>query len=936
MSKVTQPRSLKKIKAKPESIVHIERFYNIKLNENDKADVNKIDGDTLSKNTYKLDAENNVIGINLNDCNINDITPIYSLTKLVHLNLTSNLIRDVSGLQELTCLTDLYLGGNDIQNISGIEKCCNLTYFIIWNSKIKDFSPISKLLKLEKLYCQNTGLLDLSFIAPLINLDTLAISENMCDISTMPIMDNLCALTASIQNFNDLEHFLKFKSLTYLDVSDSNIKIVSKEIAKKFSWLDRAVGDERLFMSSIKSKRNTHPARIDLNNNPLSFPPVSVLELGEEAIVNYYDTTDKFGYAPLSEGRIIVVGDGSAGKSSLIERILHDSFEQGKNQTNGIKIDNWKLNHKDGRLLTFHIWDFGGQEIQHAVHKFFFTEGCLYVLVLDNRKEEEPEYWLQQIESLGRGAPVLVVFNKHDDNAIEIADKKFLKEKYPNIIGFYNTSCKTGYGIHDFKEDLQCEVIKLRTVDEQFPNNWFSIKKTIEKRTSGEKHYLSLDEFKNVCVENNVPSYATQKLLLKYFSTIGAITWFGDTYLSLLHVLSPAWITQGVYKIITSKKTAKLLGHINISDFSELLQPLNEYEYTYDDSHYGYILGMMRKFDLCYTADEENILLPSAFGKEPGVEYSDFKGHGVRTYVLSFKDYMPIALIHRFIAKKLSETFENNYWYSGIVIRDTKSKSLAMVQADREAKRIYIRIKGNSQLGVWEHVRREFSSIANSYASVNYTELILLDEKNNATVSYEDLISHIAAGKALYFHPKLQKDFNVGYLMGLFESKEHSISKFKEGNYQINSDAYSIRDRNLPGIAISILNNNSPTVNANFAVNINIELVNEIGSSVKGDAIFLLEQIGKSNKLLSDALEKIVLFAQDAKGAQNSGDVKEKGWTRKLKGTLETIGSASEQLKKMQDGGETMKAMIKGIHDLVSHFQMSDIADLCDKLQNLF
>ena len=46
-----------------------------------------------------------------------------------------------------------------------------------------------------------------------------------------------------------------------------------------------------------------------------------------------------------------------------------------------------------------------------------YKQGCLYVLVLDNRKEEEPEYWLQQIESLGGKAPVLVVFNKQDENA---------------------------------------------------------------------------------------------------------------------------------------------------------------------------------------------------------------------------------------------------------------------------------------------------------------------------------------------------------------------------------------------------------------------------------------------------------------------------------------------------------------------------------------
>ncbi len=47
---------------------------------------------------------------------------------------------------------------------------------------------------------------------------------------------------------------------------------------------------------------------------------------------------------------------------------------------------------------------------------------------------------------------MLVVSNKHDENAADTVDRKYLKEKYPNIIRFYNTSCKTGFGIEDFKK----------------------------------------------------------------------------------------------------------------------------------------------------------------------------------------------------------------------------------------------------------------------------------------------------------------------------------------------------------------------------------------------------------------------------------------------------------------------------------------------------
>ena len=114
-------------------------------------------------------------------------------------------------------------------------------------------------------------------------------------------------------------------------------------------------------------------------------------------------------------------------------------------------------------------------------------------------------------------------------------------------------------------------------------------------------------------------------------------------------------------------------------------------------------------------------------------------------------------------------------------------------------------------------------------------------------------------------------------------------------------------------------------VNTTVNIDIDIQLVNEKSSTIKGDADYLLEILGESNKTLSDALKKVMQFADDAKAARNSGDVKEKGWGRKLKGVLETLGSAGEQLKKVKDGGETLKSILNGIKDLADHFNLHDI-----------
>ncbi|RZL32479.1 MAG: GTP-binding protein, partial [Pedobacter sp.] len=377
--------------------------------------------------------------------------------------------------------------------------------------------------------------------------------KNISTLAKLPKLKKAFLNNNQIEDLNPLEGLVQNSDLEF-DLEGNLVKNIELAIARKFHLIENGEIPENGVLSDMN--------HLEYTDNILTMPPYSVLELGSETLKNYYDGCQNFGKAPLSEGRIIFIGDGSSGKSSLIEKLLHGTFTLGRKQTNGIKIEQLNIRHpEDNRDLVFNIWDFGGQEIQHAVHKFFFTEGCLYVLVLDNRKEEEPEYWLQQIESLAGGAPVIIVFNKQDENPAETADRKYLKEKYPNIVSFFNTSCQSDMGIVDFKNRLLNEVVKLQTVDEEFPKNWLSIKKAIQRGTSGVNNYIKYEYFKMICDEYETTNENAQKLLLKYFNTIGSVTWFGeDTHLKFFHVLNPAWITQGVYKILTAEKTAQNQG----------------------------------------------------------------------------------------------------------------------------------------------------------------------------------------------------------------------------------------------------------------------------------------------------------------------------------------------------------------------------------------
>jgi internalin A len=78
-------------------------------------------------------------------------------------------------------------------------------------------------------------------------------------------------------------------------------------------------------------------------------------------ILDYYFRPKR----PLLEAKLILVGRGAVGKTSLVNRLVHNTFGKEK-KTEGIKITGWDVPLPSGNEAHLNVWDFGGQEIMHA------------------------------------------------------------------------------------------------------------------------------------------------------------------------------------------------------------------------------------------------------------------------------------------------------------------------------------------------------------------------------------------------------------------------------------------------------------------------------------------------------------------------------------------------------------------------------------------
>ena len=193
---------------------------------------------------------------------------------------------------------------------------------------------------------------------------------------------------------------------------------------------------------------------------------------------------------PLNEVKLILVGRGGAGKTSIVRALRGLPFRHTEASTPGIALADWEMRGCKGGDVTAHIWDFAGQVITHALHQFFFSVRTVYVLVLtgrENSEREDAEYWLRLIKAFGTGddgesPDVVVALNKWDVNGCRPkVDRSALEERYPLIRGFVEVDCKTNRGIAKLEEMLKRQVGHMKWVRDPFKASWDQVRRSLTK-----------------------------------------------------------------------------------------------------------------------------------------------------------------------------------------------------------------------------------------------------------------------------------------------------------------------------------------------------------------------------------------------------------------------------------------------------------------------
>nr|MDO8075923.1 GTP-binding protein [Candidatus Freyarchaeota archaeon] len=158
--------------------------------------------------------------------------------------------------------------------------------------------------------------------------------------------------------------------------------------------------------------------------------------------------------------KIIVIGDGAVGKTSLTIRFAHGYFKEDYKMTIGVDfaVKTVTVDTRGGvRVAKLQIWDTGGQERFSYIRPLYYRGAMGGLLVFDVTKRESFEHldgWLEEVGRHCSSIPMIMVGNKTDMPGRAVSVEEALEFAINRNMLYFETSAKEGTNVESAFGDL--------------------------------------------------------------------------------------------------------------------------------------------------------------------------------------------------------------------------------------------------------------------------------------------------------------------------------------------------------------------------------------------------------------------------------------------------------------------------------------------------
>ena len=633
---------------------------------------------------------------------------------------------DLTPLIPLINLQLLYISRTNVSNLYPLAGLKNLQFLGMSRTRVSDLTPLAKLTNLQTLDISSTNISNLVALCGLENLQNLFVSNTkISDLRPLLGLKHLNQLDLSSTLITELTPLANLGTLTWLDISSTEVNdiaalipIIKKNILIRDSRITRSIKladrPTRLF-EDWKNGWNNSSVYVDTIK--LTNPPTEIVKQGNAAILNFLHETVAQGTDHLYEAKMLLIGEGGAGKTSLLRRLYQTDqpLPDEKDTTKGIAIHRHEFRLDNERNFRLNVWDFGGQEIYHATHQFFLTKRSLYVLLDDTRKDDKTvqdagfKYWLEVADLLGDHSPVLIFQNEKGGRSKTI-DESGIKAKFNNVKDVYRGNLKQPGAADSLRKAVEFYAQNLPHIGEELPAKWVTIRADIEQLAEKEP-FISRQDYFDIYQKHLDFDRDKALHLSRYLHDLGVFLHFQDEpLLARTVILQNTWATEAVFKMLDDETVKRKLGHFDSADCRRVWQ-----DTVYADMHLE-LLALMQKFELCYRLPDTQAdiwLAPQLLPPSKPEALLDWQQPGDLTLRYRY-EFLPRGIVsrlmvrmHRFVKRpELS-------WISGALFERGGTELLAEVPA--KGGEIVLRARGPERKELLSVISADLDALNDSF-----------------------------------------------------------------------------------------------------------------------------------------------------------------------------------------------------------------------------
>ena len=511
--------------------------------------------------------------------------------------------------------------------------------------------------------------------------------------------------------------------LTTLDLDFNRLTTVPESIGQFADLSELTLDNNQLSALPESIGRLARLDTFTYGGNPLSSPPREVQAQGSGAVLAFLRAV---AVSPVERwnSKLLVVGEATVGKTSLVKQLFDEEFNPQEGQTHGLRVRTLSLRHPDRPdvQMTLDAWDFGGQLEYRATQRFYLTSRSLFLLVWNSRARSDDGKviaWLDAINARAPDAPVVVVAT-HGDEESPATLPHDLRERYPSIVAVHVVDSRTRLGIDSLREVISSRAKTLPLMGARWPASWAAGAQALD-RASPELTVTTHRAFQRM-VGAGVPE-ADVEAVARIQHDLGRIAYFGDIPdLATRIILKPEWLDARITQVIDSPAVTAAGGVLSRSERQRLWGDLAAAE---DDPDLpARLIRMMEAFDLAYRVgdsdeSEDVALIVDRLPDAPSAEVDEAwrkarSAPGAREITVIYKLASRQAGIPTWFIAREHRYTTGLHWRHGVLLhdRDTDNPAWALLTDDgREQPSITLRVTGAFPVRFYSVLAEAFDGI---------------------------------------------------------------------------------------------------------------------------------------------------------------------------------------------------------------------------------